>query len=342
MAAISFPSSPTLNQVHTVGQRSWKYNGAAWKLVPRTTDAVLEGSSNLYYTDARVAAAPAVSALESRASAIESDIAAIESAAGSLESRVGTAEGEIDSLQSGLSTAQSDIDALEASVTAIGSAFNYVGTVTGGATSETATQLNDLTEKDTGDYYKVTTAGWFKVGSGTAFRANLNDGLVWNTASGVDIIDNTNSSVSGTANEISVSGSADTGFTVAIASAFSSRVSTLEGEMDAAEGRLDTAESDITSAEGRLDTAESDIDSLESRATTLETDLATAEGEIDTLQSDLDTAESDISALQSGKQIADVVSTTAPSHIENRRWIDPTDMSEYLSYGGVWVEIDKQ
>ena len=112
MAAISFPASPALNDIHSVGSRSWKYNGTAWKLVPRTTDAVVEGANNLYYTNARVASAPAVSALESRASAIESDITAIESAATSLTTRVGTAEGEIDSLQSGLSTAQSDITAL--------------------------------------------------------------------------------------------------------------------------------------------------------------------------------------------------------------------------------------
>ena len=88
MAAITFPASPALNDIHTVGNRSWKYNGTAWKLVPKTTDAILEGSNNLYYTDARVAAAPAVTALETRAGNIES-------AATSLTSRVGTAEGTI-------------------------------------------------------------------------------------------------------------------------------------------------------------------------------------------------------------------------------------------------------
>ena len=120
MAAISFPSSPALNDIHTVGNRSWKYNGTAWKLVPRTTDAVVEGSTNLYFTNARVASAPAVTALESRASAIESDITDIESAATTLAGRVTSAEGDIDSLESrasslegGLSTAESNISALD-------------------------------------------------------------------------------------------------------------------------------------------------------------------------------------------------------------------------------------
>lgn len=45
---------------------------------------------------------------------------------------------------------------------------------------------------------------------------NINDGLVFNTTSGVDIIDNTNANVLAGTN-IAVTGSADTGFTVALA-----------------------------------------------------------------------------------------------------------------------------
>lgn len=65
MAALNFPPSPALNDVFTSSDRSWKYNGVAWQLMPRTTDTILEGTTNLYYTDARVAAAPAVTALQS-------------------------------------------------------------------------------------------------------------------------------------------------------------------------------------------------------------------------------------------------------------------------------------
>jgi hypothetical protein len=68
---ITFPASPALNDIHTVGTRSWKYNGTAWKLVPKTTDAILEGTSNLYFTDARVASTSALAALEARVLALE-------------------------------------------------------------------------------------------------------------------------------------------------------------------------------------------------------------------------------------------------------------------------------
>jgi hypothetical protein len=30
---IVFPSNPTLNQVHTVGGRSWQWNGTAWQSI---------------------------------------------------------------------------------------------------------------------------------------------------------------------------------------------------------------------------------------------------------------------------------------------------------------------
>lgn len=135
---------------------------------------------------------------------------------------------------------------VDGKVSALGNAFNYVGTVEGGATSGAAFDLSTLTQKDAGDYYKVTTAGYFKVGAaGTTFFANVNDGVVFNTAAGVDLIDNTQGSVSGTANEIAVTGSVDTGFTVAIDSAFKTRVSDLETLTADHETRLDTAEAKI-------------------------------------------------------------------------------------------------
>jgi hypothetical protein len=117
-----------------------------------------------------------------------------------------------------------EVTALGLRIDALGSAFNYVGTVSGGATSGAATNLASLTQKDAGDYYKVAAAGFFVLAPAAAFYANANDGLVFNLSSGIDKIDNTDSSVAGTASEISVSGSSDTGYTVAIAAEFKTSV----------------------------------------------------------------------------------------------------------------------
>jgi len=118
--------------------------------------------------------------------------------------------------------------ALGLRIDALGSAFNYVGTLSGGATSSTATNLATLTQKDAGDYYKVAASGFFVLAPSAAFYANANDGLVFNLTSGIDKIDNTNSSVAGTTDQISVSGSTDNGYTVAIDAVFSGRVTALE------------------------------------------------------------------------------------------------------------------
>lgn len=288
MAAISFPSSPSNNQVHTVGSRSWQYNGTAWKLVPRTTDAVVEGSSNLYFTNARVASAPAVSALEGRASAIESDITAIESAATTLAGRVTTVEG-------GLSSEISRATAAEA---ALGTRIdNVLSNVDGAA-------LDSLTEV---------------VSAFQAADSNLN-GAITSLAS---------SASSDLAAETSAREAAD---------------SALDSRLTSAEGRLTTAEGDIDTLQSDLDTAESSL-SGHIAATNNPHSVTAAQVGLGNVDNTSDANKPVSTATQSaldGKQIKDVVSTSAPSHTEGLRWIDPTDMSEYLSYNGAWVEIDKQ
>ena len=134
---------------------------------------------------------------------------------------------------------KTDLDAVETKVDNLGSAFNYVGTVSGGATAGAAFDLSSLTEKDAGDYYKVAAAGYFVLAPAAAFYANLHDGLVFNNASGIDKIDNTDSTVAGTANEITVTGSTDTGYTVAIATEFKTLV---DGKLAKASNLSDLAD----------------------------------------------------------------------------------------------------
>lgn len=144
---------------------------------------------------------------------------------------------------------RTDIDSVTATLAGLANAFNYVGTVSGGADSGTAFDLDTLPAggKDAGDYYKVASGGWFVVvaGVGTPFQANTNDGLVWNTSGGIDIIDNTNSTVGGTTDEIDVSGSVDTGFVVALSQTIRDRLAALEanttGEDIEVRARLDVS-----------------------------------------------------------------------------------------------------
>jgi hypothetical protein len=302
MAAISFPSSPSNNQVHTVGSRSWQYNGTAWKLVPRTTDAVVEGSSNLYFTNARVAAAPAVTGLESRATAIESDITAIESAASTLAGRVTTAEG-------GLS---SEITRATAAEAALGTRIdNVLSNVTPGS-------LDSLTEV---------------VSAFQAADSNLN-GAITSLAS---------TASSGLAAETSAREAAD--------SALDSRLTTAEGDITAIESAASTLAGRVTTAEGEIDTLQSDLDTAEASlsghiaATNNPHSVTKAQVGLGNVDNTSDANKPVSSATQSaldGKQIKDVVSATAPSHAEGLRWVDSNDMTEYLSYNGAWVELDKQ
>jgi hypothetical protein len=208
-------------------------------------------------------------------------------------------------------------DALGLRIDALGSAFNYVGTVSGGASAGAATDLSSLTEKDAGDYYKVAAAGYFVLAPAAAFFANANDGLVFNLAAGVDLIDNTNASVSGTSNEISVTGSLDTGYTVALDAVFSGRMTTAESDIDALEGRVTTAESDIDALEGRATTAESDIDALEGRMTTAESDIDALEGRMTTAESDIDALEGRADDLESKTQNIDLAGTVAGTTVLN-------------------------
>lgn len=131
--------------------------------------------------------------------------------------------GSANTVLQAVTTLDTQLKTLSDTVTGLGSALNYVGTLAGGGTSPSAYDLTTLpaNQQNTGDYFKVSSGGYFKVGSGgTPFYANANDGLVKNSSSGWDIIDNTDSVVSGTTGRITVTGSTDQGFILDIDSTY--------------------------------------------------------------------------------------------------------------------------
>lgn len=115
----------------------------------------------------------------------------------------------------------------------LSSAFEYKGTLSAngdsyaaGGSTTTATALP--ASPAVGDYYKVIASGYFSDGTNEYF-VNVGDAIVHNNASSGaswDVLDNTNSTVSGTANVVSVSGSTETGYTVDIDSNFLNSSST--------------------------------------------------------------------------------------------------------------------
>lgn len=187
-------------------------------------------------------------------------------------------------------TLQTNINTLSTAIAALGNAFNYVGSLTGGDTELTAFDMSTLpvSGQDAGDYYKVTTAGYVKFDAVTIF-ANVGDGIVFNTFGTIDKIDNTDSNVQGTVNEIAVAGSADTGFVVSIDGAFSGRVSTLESGL--------TTETNARIAAGS--TLQSNIDAE-----------ATARIAADALKLDKSANLSDVASVSTARTNLDVYSTT--------------------------------
>jgi len=162
-------------------------------------------------------------------------------------------------------------DFVTSAIAVLGNAFEYVGVVDGGADAAGALDLALQTKKEAGDYYKVNVAGYFKVGAGAAFYANVGDGLIFNTTGTVDKIDNTDSNVAGTVGYITVTGSADTGFNVDVDAAFKARVVAVEGGLAAEIIRAGGVEAGLDT---RVGAAEGAITTLQGRVTVVEGGLA--------------------------------------------------------------------
>ena len=111
-------------------------------------------------------------------------------------------------------------------VSALGSAFHYVGDISSATTPLDLTTLSDLA---TGAYYKVDVAGTYTAGS-DSFALKVGDAIV-KTTTGWQKLDNVDAEVIGTANEISVTGDENVGYTVGLDSVFKGRVSDIETDV---------------------------------------------------------------------------------------------------------------
>jgi hypothetical protein len=142
------------------------------------------------------------------------------------------AGGEYDSLlklATKLAASDSKVATLEEYVNSLDNVFEYVGELAGGVDAAAAFDLGTLAadKRQPGNYYKVSTKGFFKL-AGSTFFANAKDGLVFNAAGGVDLMDNSNSAVAGTTDQIEVTGTEDDGFKVKLAQAVIDQLISLE------------------------------------------------------------------------------------------------------------------
>lgn len=171
----------------------------------------------------------------------------------------------------------------------LGAAFEYVGIVEGGASAGAAFDLSTLSKTSAGSYYKVVVAGFVKQGAeGAAVYVNQNDGVVFNTASGFDIVDNSNSQVHGTALFVDVTGNSDTGFTVDLSATFKGRVDSLETNLAAESAARTAADTTINAAIASETAAREAADTATNTALAAETSAREAE---DTALSDAIVAE---------------------------------------------------
>jgi len=116
--------------------------------------------------------------------------------------------------------------AISTAIGGLSSAFEYKGAQAGNgqASTDAASSSTELpASPSTGDYYRISTAGFVMPDGGTdatdSFFVNVGDAVVYNGTSW-DTIDNTNSGVSAADSgaDISVTGSTDAGFVIGFSS----------------------------------------------------------------------------------------------------------------------------
>lgn len=109
---------------------------------------------------------------------------------------------------------------VDTQIAALGSVFEYVGTID---PSETPS-LDSLTKKETGDYYRVVSKGSLSYtdsnSSTQTLSVNPGDGVIKNSTGGWDVIDNSDPTLSGTSDRITITGNANDGYQADIAESY--------------------------------------------------------------------------------------------------------------------------
>ena len=208
------------------------------------------------------------------------------------------------------------VGGVQSQIDAMGSAFNYSGTLpdmvgVSGSGSETDPYVVDTMNpgtKDAGDYYKITESAHYRVNAGEGNEQTLSlqvgDGVVFNTAGGLDRINNQQSTLTGTAGEIVVTGSVESGYRVSVAQAVKDSVVAVDSRVSAESTRAVTKEnalqadidSEVSTRSSQVAALTGDLDDEVNRAKakenaltgSLNTEIARATAAEADLQQDID------------------------------------------------------
>lgn len=193
-----------------------------------------------------------LAALTARVDVLETDVAELQTESlnrdGSVAMTANLPAGGF--LITGLGTPVADTDSanklyVDDAIAALGTPMRYIGTVAGGLVGSPF-DLAGLSDTDSGAFYKVTTAGYVTYES-VVTQVHLNDAIIFNTTGGYDVLAGQEATVSGTANQIDVAGTVDSGWTISLSAVFVARVTALETDLAAEIVRAEAAEAALQS-----------------------------------------------------------------------------------------------
>lgn len=314
------------NVANSVAAETTRAQTAEQDLSTRITNEVTRA------TDAEAAIANSVlietiraqGAEQTIANSVAAEVARATAAEAEIANSVAAETTRATGVEGGLRT---DLDALSSKVTAMGSVFNYAGTLDG-----SDLDLDNLPTggKDIGDYYKIVNDGplTFTWNAGAdSIVLNKNDGLV-KSATGWDKIDNTDSAVFGTTDFIDVTGSADVGYTVNISGTFADRLKAVESatSVDTADlqDQIDDLRANAAAESARID----GVDAAQNAALAAE---ANARQAADTLNAQA------ISDEANARTAADTLISTNLTNLQNE--VDAIELATGLNTDGTFKTI---
>jgi hypothetical protein len=104
---------------------------------------------------------------------------------------------------------------LDTAISDLGSVFHYVGDVSAYTDDSNPFELANIVDQSTGAYYRVDVAGTYTAGVGPSMEAKVGDAFV-KTTTGWQKLDNVDVVVTGTTDEITVTGDENNGYVVSL------------------------------------------------------------------------------------------------------------------------------